>query len=735
MVELLSPSGDFESFMQALYNGADAIYLAGERFGARAYAKNFSIEELSLALSYAHSKGKKIFVTVNTIIKENEYEDAIKYLNLLYEIGVDGVILQDYSLITYTVNNLKPMECHISTQAGVKDLHDVKFFEELGVERCVLARETSIDTIKEIKAKCKMDLETFVYGALCVSFSGGCLFSSLLSLRSGNRGRCSQNCRREYSLYKNGEFIDKGFYLSMKDLNTYNDIAKIIPYVDSLKIEGRMKEPSYVKTITSEYRKKLDNLSYKSNKLDLVFHRDYTKGFILNEDPGNIVNITKKSNQGAYIGKITKIDKNLTQIEIKRELSVGDRIRVVDNEDYYFTVDKLYDKNKKPIKSGIGLLYVEIYNKKNINSSIYKMNDSSIDLTIPDDAKYPLTFDIYGDIDSKLIISTNIDDNYFQAESNMLIQQAKTQGLDYNTLYKQLSKLNDTPFYLKDLNLMIPDNLFITVSEINELRRKIVKDLLEYFSNKRNKIEKTKIIELKNKEYNYPELIVVCRTKEQYDTLKELNVKNIYFENRSLYVNSTYPNYDDILVSSYGGLEYYKGKNIVTDYSFNIINSEGVSSLLNSGANLVTLSVESSLSNTRELYYSFFKKYGFIPPLAYIVYGKMNLMTMKYCPLKRYGECGKCRNNTYTLKDEFGEFILYNDNCINHIVNKKPLNLIDDLDEIKKYIKTLRIDFTTENSDEVKSVIDMFNKKISGDNTKRFDSSNDTRGLFKREIL
>ena len=735
MVELLSPSGDFESFLQALYNGADAIYLAGERFGARAYAKNFTFEELSLALSYAHSKGKKIFVTVNTIIKENEYLDAINYLNDLYEAGVDGVILQDYSLITYTNNNLKPMECHISTQAGVKDLYDVKFFEALGVERCVLARETSIDTIKEIKQKCKMDLEVFVYGALCVSYSGGCLFSSLLSLRSGNRGRCSQNCRREYSLYKNGQFMDKGFILSMRDLNTYNDIAKIIPYVDSLKIEGRMKEPSYVKTVTQEYRKKLDNLSYKSNKLDLVFHRDYTKGFILNENPGEIVNINKKSNQGAYLGKITKIEKNLTQIDIKRELSIGDRVRIVDNDDYYFTIDKLYDKNKKPITKGIGILYVEIYNKKNINSSIYKMNDSSIDLSIDDLNKYPITFDIYGDIDSKLIISTTINDIYFSAESNMILQKAKTQGLDYNTLFKQLSKLNDTPFYLKDINLMIPDNLFITVSEINELRRKLVKDLIIYFEQKRNKINNIKKIEIKNKNYNNPDIIYVCRTQEQYDTLKELNINNIYFQNRSLYVNSKYPNYDDILVSSYGGIEYYKGKNIVTDYSFNIINSEGVKSMLDLGVNLVTLSVESSLNNTKELYNSFVKKYNFIPPLAYIVYGRMNLMTMKYCPLKRYNECGNCKNNTYTLKDEFGEFILYNDDCINHIVNKKPVNLIDDLDNIREYIKTLRIDFTTENSDEVKQIVEMFNKKISGDSTKRFDSSNDTRGLYKREIL
>ena len=734
MVELLSPSGDFESFLQALYNGADAIYLAGEKFGARAYAKNFTFEELELALSYAHTKFKKIFVTVNTIVKESEYEDAILYLHKLHDAGVDGVILQDFSLIDYTIKYLKPMECHISTQAGLKDVYDVKFFESLGAQRCVLARETSIDTIKEIKSSVKMDLEVFIYGALCVSYSGGCLMSALLSLRSGNRGRCSQNCRREYSLYKNNSFLGKGFMLSMKDLNTYDNIEKLIPYVDSLKIEGRMKEPSYVKTVTQEYRKKLDDLKYKSNKLDTVFHREYTKGFVFNADNGNVVDITKKSNQGAYLGKITKIENKLTQINITRELSVGDRVRISDKEDYYFTIDKLYDSNKKEIKSGKGTLYINVYDKKSINSSIYKMNDSNIDLSIDDLNKYPLTFDIYGDINSKLVLSTTIDDNYFSVESDNLLSLAKTQSLDYNTLYKQLSKLNDTPFYLKDINLMIPDNLFITISSINDLRRQMVTILLDYFQNKRESIQ-VKHTELQCKEFNTPDIICVCRTKDQYDALKEAGIEHIYYENKSLYVNSKYPDYDDILVSSYGGLEYYKNKNIVIDYSFNVINSEAVLSFINNGAKLVTLSVESSLQNTKSIYNSFVNKFSVTPPLAQIVYGRMNLMTTKYCPLKRYGECGKCRENTYSLKDEFGEFYLYNDNCINHIINKKPLNLIDDLEEIKKYVTTLRLDFTVESKEETSSIIESFKKKISGDSTKRFDSNNDTRGLFKREIL
>ena len=253
--ELLAPAGDYNSFLQAIYNGADAIYLAIEKFGARAYAKNFSLDELKNALILAHELGKKIYVTVNTMLKENELDDCKDTIKTLYEIGVDGVILSDLSMINYVINNCPNMEAHISTQAGIKDIYDVSYFKDLKANRCVIAREVSIDEINKIKDTIDMPLEVFIHGALCVSYSGGCLFSSMLSLRSGNRGRCSQNCRRECSLYKDDNLLGKGYFLSMRDLNASNYLSKL-NNIDSLKIEGRMKDSEYVKTVVSEYRKK-----------------------------------------------------------------------------------------------------------------------------------------------------------------------------------------------------------------------------------------------------------------------------------------------------------------------------------------------------------------------------------------------------------------------------------------------------------------------------------------------
>ena len=266
--ELLAPAGSFEIGKAALYSGADAIYLALDSFGARAYAKNFTVDELVMILKIAHTLNKKVYVTVNTLIKNFELNSVYDFIDKLYTLGVDAIICADIAVFMYVINNCSGMECHISTQVGVKDLLDVKFFEGINANRVVLAREDNIATIKEIKENSNIELEVFIHGALCVSYSGGCLFSSLLSLRSGNRGRCSQNCRREYTIYENNTPISKpGHYLSMKDLAIFNNVIKLKELsIDSLKIEGRMKDLNYVYNITRYYNDLLDGLTPSSSQ-------------------------------------------------------------------------------------------------------------------------------------------------------------------------------------------------------------------------------------------------------------------------------------------------------------------------------------------------------------------------------------------------------------------------------------------------------------------------------------
>ena len=346
--ELLAPAGSFEIGKAALYAGCDAIYLALESFGARAYAKNFSIDELREIIKIAHALEKKVYVTVNTLIKNDELESVYSFLNQLYLMSVDAVICADIAVFMYVINNLVGMECHISTQVGVKDLLDAKFFEEIGAERVVLARENSVEQIKEIKENINIELEVFIHGALCVSYSGGCLFSSLLSLRSGNRGRCSQNCRREYTIYENDKPISKpAYYLSMKDLcisQKVNDLANI--GVDSLKIEGRMKDINYVYNVTKFYRNILDNKKTMESEIFNIFHRQYTKGFIFNEDRKNIATIQDSSSQGKFIGNVIKIFNDKVYINTNEIVQKGDRLRfLINGNSSYVTVDKILNYN------------------------------------------------------------------------------------------------------------------------------------------------------------------------------------------------------------------------------------------------------------------------------------------------------------------------------------------------------------------------------------------------------
>ena len=738
MTELLAPAGDLICAKTALYNGADAIYCASEAFGARAYAKNLTLDELKELLILAHSLNKKIYVTVNTIIKDSELKSCIEYVNKLYELGVDGLILADFAMITYVINNLPGMEAHISTQCGVKCLEDVRFFEELGAKRVVLARENSFNEIKKIKENSTMPLEIFAHGALCVSYSGGCLMSSMLTLRSGNRGRCSQNCRREYTIYKDGQkFSEKGFHLSMKDLNTSSNLIDLLNIgVDSLKLEGRMKNPEYVKIVTSEYRKKIDNKNYKPLSLESIFHRAYTKGFIFGEDKGNIVDITKKSNEGDLIGSITgKKNNGLTTINIYKSLNVGDRIRIVSNNenDYYFTVDKLYNEKGHEIKKGSGKLLLNIY-KEFANGSIYKMIDSSIDITIDNTYKKGIIIEAIGSSGAPLTLLTKIDGNVYKGTSTELFQDAQKKPIDSEALIKQLSKLNETSFYLKDIKNSLNGNLFMTISSINEARRNLI-------SNINTKMQGARVINQINDDsdpiyYNDDnEISAFCTNMEQYNTLKELGIKHIYFENYVPYVDAQFKEIanSEVLAGNYGALYKYKGKDLICDYSFNAINSKAIYELHKAGARFVTLAFETSYQDLKDIYDNY--KYG-DANLEMIIYGKQNLMTTKYCPLKRYGQCGDCNNHHYSLNDEKGAFEIYHqEKCITHIINEKPINLIDEAPYIQKYVKRLRLQFTNETKEKIIEVVNNLKSKLNGSKESFFNSKNDTRGYFRREII
>ena len=332
-VELLAPVGSFESLKAAVQNGANAVYLGGKEFSARASANNFDKDELKEAVKYAHIRGVRVFVTTNTLIKQNELEGFIEYVKFLYDINIDALILQDIGA-AMTIKKLLPdFELHASTQMVAHSLDDVNYLESKGFDRVVLARELNIDEIKYICDNTNVDIEVFVHGALCVCYSGQCLMSSMIGNRSGNRGRCAQPCRQRYTMidiYTGEEVESNGDYLlSTRDLNAIEEINQIIDAgVHSLKIEGRMKKPEYVATVIGSYRETIDE--YLRNKrinvshdimadLYTIFNRKFTKGLLLGEVGKDVMNAQVPNNQGLYIGRVVDYNKKAKRLKIALE--------------------------------------------------------------------------------------------------------------------------------------------------------------------------------------------------------------------------------------------------------------------------------------------------------------------------------------------------------------------------------------------------------------------------------
>ena len=350
MTELLAPAGNMEALKAAIANGCDAVYLGMQKFGARAYSCNFDETTLREAASYAHLREVKVFVTMNTIVFEEELSDMRAQLAFLNEIGVDGVIVQDMAVFDYIVNHFPDMEAHCSTQMGIDDLDGTLFWKELGAERVVLAREVDIEKAKKIRREAKVPIEIFVHGALCVSYSGNCLMSGLIGYRSGNRGRCVGSCRKPYELLNKttGKSLGTSYLLSTKDLNTI-DYIKDLKELDSLKIEGRMKEPAYVANVVAKYRKALDGTvtAEEKDELKKTFNRTFTKGYLFGEDPKDLSNIQKPNNFGYEIGVISGSYKGMYEIRLHDELRQNDIIRVDhNNEDVLIGCKTLRSRGK-----------------------------------------------------------------------------------------------------------------------------------------------------------------------------------------------------------------------------------------------------------------------------------------------------------------------------------------------------------------------------------------------------
>ena len=383
MIELLAPAGNMQKLKAAINFGADAVYFAGKNYGLRAFAGNFNDNEIKEACDYAHSFNKKVYITLNILARDKDFENLKEYLDFLVECKVDGVIVSDLGLIYYIHENAPKLNIHVSTQANVLNSYTIKFLENLSVIRIVLARELSLEEIKELRSKInpKIELEAFVHGAMCISYSGRCLLSNYLCNRDSNRGECVQACRWEYTITeksrKGREYEiqedDRGTYiLNSKDLNMIKHIKELEEAgITSLKIEGRMKSEYYVANVVNAYRRAIDNKNLTNEELEILnkelektSHRKYTTGFYFNSTDKECLESSMPVQTHEFMAIVIEDTNNdLTLIEQRNRFVVGDTLEILSPKENFnknFILEKMYNEKME-----------EITDAKNVQQKLY----------------------------------------------------------------------------------------------------------------------------------------------------------------------------------------------------------------------------------------------------------------------------------------------------------------------------------------------------------------------------
>ena len=572
-VELLAPVGDWNCLKAAVQNGADAVYFGVEQFNARMYAANFNVEDMKQVIDYCKLRNVKTNLTLNTLLENCEFDNAVDLAKEAYKAGVDAIIVQDLGLAKYLIDNIPGLPIHASTQMTVHNLQGVLKLEKLGFDRVVLSRELSCEEIEYICKNCKVEIETFIHGALCICYSGQCLFSSVVGGRSGNRGKCACPCRLPYELIsENAETherksIDKGYLLSTKDLCGIAYLPRLIQTgVKCFKIEGRMKSPEYVATVTRIYRKYIDMVLNNDdfiidekdiNDLMQVFNRGgFSDGHLDSNHNRNLIFPEKPSNMGIYLGTIKKYNSNKGHItlQLEEDLELGDSISV-SNEASKYLVSELMIKNvnQKNVSANTEVTIGRMKGNIKVGDKVYRISSKALSDFAKasydncENKKIPLncTVTIKKNTPISMEISTNkntcynelYSSIYVKEISNMIPIDALKTPISVERVVKQISKTTNTPFSFENITVLLDDGLYVpSISTLNELRRtaleKVEQEILSRAKrtlldlSKKSKESITYTPNLKN-----PEISVLFRQLDldfDYTKLDKEKITNIY---------------------------------------------------------------------------------------------------------------------------------------------------------------------------------------------------------------
>lgn len=748
-VELLAPAGSFEALKAAVSSGADAVYLGGTCFGARAFANNFDQAEMIQAVRYCHIRNVRVYVTVNTLIYEDELQQVIDYIRFLYEAQVDALIIQDLGLFEILRLHYPDFEIHCSTQMHIHNRDGVRFVKQQGAKRAVLARESSLELLKEC-AQEDIEIEAFVYGALCISYSGQCLMSSLNGNRSGNRGECAQPCRLKYQL-KNCDTqeimkTEGDYLLSPKDLFTVNQVPELIEAgISSFKIEGRMKRPEYVAEVVRIYRQAIDHYyehtiytiaEKEVDQLKTLFHRGFTTGHLMHQQGKDLMNPIRPNHTGIAIGRVEQVQKGKLTLALTHDLHQGDGIRILNKkEDMGMQVHRI-------LKDGL------LVNQAKANEVVTL--ETSLKITCQRDDEVVLTTDsqqceainkaitsvyrsipIQGQLIAKIgqPIHFILDDGLHRIEviSDECASKAIKIPVSEEKIKEQLNKIKDTAYCYQTLRVDCDSDLFIGLKTLNELRREAIEQLDEA----RYRIKRQLNCFPKPSSYkpkNVPNLVIEVTTKQQVEAVIQSKKEAVIFSSRKAVqgdlVYEKGARVDEtnqplttshVLISQLGSLLNIKDKALcLADASFNVTNSYAAHFLVEAGMDGVVASLEAKDAQIAAIIQGYQQRYGTKVNLGKLVYGHRECMIMKHCVINTalddgtFTYCQRCQRQQYALVNEKGKqfFLTRDDQCHSILLEQTPLQRITSLPQLSFECVRLTIE-TKEQSREILKTIDL----------------------------
>jgi len=757
--ELLAPAGGMESALAAINAGADALYLGGKNFSARSSAQNFTEDEIVSLIEYAALRNVKIYIAVNTVYKNNEMPQVLEFVESMHQEGAAAFILQDTGLAYVLKSQFPQVEIHASTQMSVHSTNGAHFMESMGFSRVVLSRELSLAEVMEINSETNIECEVFIHGALCISYSGQCLMSSLIGGRSGNRGKCAQICRTRYELIKNScPPLKSGYLLSPKDMMTLDILNNIAATsVSSLKIEGRMKSPEYVYLVTKAYREQLDIIAAGINSpasentvqsLLQIFNRggSFSTGYYNNYAGYEMMSTVTPKSSGIFVGEVVAYKNNKCKIKFVKEMNPGDGIEIWTsngkhtgtgvsqhisaNSTFEFTLDGAIENGNKVYKS---------HDKRLIDAIKKEM------ATVK--KKRVVIGSIEANIGASLKLTLSVGDTTIQKVGD-IVEAAQNAPMSTDDIIGQLSKTGDTPFQINFTYVNIDDNVFVSKSVLNKLRREGLGELESAIINEIKRepfCHSSNLIKLQDKPaakqqkisvqiscashlqavitqnisrvyINYTESNIIALPNSKHNTeifialpiisrnTTENELKDTIVKLESVQI------IDGYLVSTYGQLHILQSigtkKQIMLNYTFNIFNSLSVQFFNSMGVD-VTLSQELNVNEINCMN---------IQSFELIAYGQQILMSTHNCPVGLYANCRKESN--YALKDKTGaNFPIITDchNCIAYVLNSKTLDTCPRFKTLKNTsAEFFRLIFTTEDEKTICGTIARYKEALAG---------------------